>query len=181
MCLLAISQAADSIGQSRDYGVLKGFIGVSATGDGGFWMTHSIEKYPDLARGAQYGYFPAKEQAGHSILCVSLSMAQLNELSHTVSATRPNVRQPSERACALSRLPHNCVQESSDVIAWARCDCSSMERPLTPAGYLERYPGSCARSAQSQRQAAEAPTPCFTPSPRSAAISLTCMPKRTPG
>ena len=106
MCLLAISQAADSIGQSRDYGVLKGFIGVSAAGDGGFWMTHSIEKYPDLARGARYGYFPAKEQAGHSMLCVSLSMAQLNELSHTVSATRPNVRQRTERA--LARVCRRC-------------------------------------------------------------------------
>ncbi len=41
---------------SETFGHTKGMVGVDNSGDGGFWLIHSVPKYADASTGAYTGY-----------------------------------------------------------------------------------------------------------------------------
>ena len=73
---------------SATSGHTKGVMGADA--DGGFWLTHSLPKFPDLSA-PTFSWGGASKVYGQSFLCVSLDAAGLDEAAKGVQFVDPHV------------------------------------------------------------------------------------------
>ena len=92
---------ADSNATSATSGHTKGVIGADASG--GFWLTHSLPKFPDLAAQA-FSWGAASKLYGQTFLCVSLDAAGIDEAAKGVSFVDPLVYDSAVPSGALSTL-----------------------------------------------------------------------------
>jgi hypothetical protein len=67
-----------------------GVIGVSNDSSTGFWVTHTIPKYPGL--GPYRGYPAENAEFGNDMMCMSLTRAGLAALTTPILLMRPRVR-----------------------------------------------------------------------------------------
>lgn len=57
----------------------------------GFWLVHSVPKFPGVYGGAKYSYPEAESIYGQSFLCMSLSAASIDSVAKTLLTSRPYV------------------------------------------------------------------------------------------
>lgn len=69
-------------------GHTKGVVAADATG--GFWLVHSVPKYPASDYKA-YSYPPTGHLYGQSFLCISLSAAELDSIGELIRFNEPHV------------------------------------------------------------------------------------------
>ena len=86
---------------SATSGHTKGVIGADASG--GFWLTHSLPKFPDLSLPA-FSWGAASKLYGQSFLCVSLDAGGVDEAAKGVGFVDPHTYDSAVPSGALSTL-----------------------------------------------------------------------------
>jgi hypothetical protein len=93
--------AAGVNASSGTSGHTKGVLGADA--EGGFWLTSSLPKFPDLT-GPSFTWGAASKTYGQSFLCVSLGPAALDEAARGLQFVDPSTYDSAVPAGALAAL-----------------------------------------------------------------------------
>ena len=83
----------------------KGVVGW--TGDSGFWLVHSVPRFPNTVEDGYAGFPENEDKYGQSFLCLSLGLEELDLVGELLLMSRPNVYDsnlPSGYADSLGNL-----------------------------------------------------------------------------
>ena len=70
----------------------KGVISYSSQSKKGFFLSHSLPKYPDFDNHrVNITIYPSENYYGQDLFCVSMSLTELNKLAYRLLITRPYV------------------------------------------------------------------------------------------
>ncbi|XP_007952624.1 deoxyribonuclease-2-alpha [Orycteropus afer afer] len=80
---------ASGAGDSSSRGHTKGVLLLDQ--EGGFWLVHSVPRFPPPASSAAYSWPPSAEDYGQTLLCVSFPFAQFLRIGRQLTYTYPLV------------------------------------------------------------------------------------------
>nr|XP_008505480.1 PREDICTED: deoxyribonuclease-2-alpha [Equus przewalskii] len=93
------SRARDSSSRGHTKGVLL------LDRDGGFWLVHSVPRFPPPAASAAYSWPPTARPYGQTLLCVSFPFDQFKDISRQLNYTFPLVYDYKLEGDIAQRLP----------------------------------------------------------------------------
>ncbi|KNC46493.1 deoxyribonuclease II family protein [Thecamonas trahens ATCC 50062] len=64
---------------------------VAFDGDGGFWLIHSVPRFPNTYADGYEGFPANEDKYGQSFLCISFSLSSINDVGALLYMSRPNV------------------------------------------------------------------------------------------
>ena len=74
-------------GTDKDLAHSKGVLGYDSSG--GFWLIHSVPRYPP-PYGESYSYPDSGKRFGQSMLCISLSLSEINTVGRQIQTNGPS-------------------------------------------------------------------------------------------